>query len=239
MVVKMFSKIISGFNSSDNVLNELWPREDGSISRSWSHEPMQWFLLYLFLMQCCLRARRSLASNFDCQPGSLRKQISPDSLNILMKSSQFHVQGRHSEIIPQLVHIVFGDWWTSAHYRTLNFQLAFECFCLVFMSDFFPLPMRPLPPQTPALIVGHTWVTFKKSRSFPGMFSSFFSFLSLTWNRSRYISSSAILRPTQPLTPKPNGMEPKGFGLSQPSRSHRSGLNVNELGNVSSSWLMA
>ncbi len=65
------------------------------------------------------------------------------------------------------------------------------------------------------------------------------SLSSLTRDRTKYISSSAIRRPTHPLTPKPNGMLPKAFGLSWQSRSHLSGLNVNGSGKVSSSWLMA
>lgn len=37
--------------------------------------------------------------------------------------------------------------------------------------------MRPLPPQTPALIVGHTWVTFKKIQEFPWDVQQFFLLL--------------------------------------------------------------
>lgn len=63
--------------------------------------------------------------------------------------------------------------------------------------------------------------------------------LLLTLNRAKYISSSAILRPTQLLTPKPNGMEPKAFALTPWPRSHLSGKNLSGSGNVSSSWPMA
>lgn len=63
--------------------------------------------------------------------------------------------------------------------------------------------------------------------------------LVLTLNRAKYISSSAILRPTQLLTPKPNGIEPKAFVLTPWPRSHLSGKKWCGSGNVSSSWPMA
>lgn len=71
------------------------------------------------------------------------------------------------------------------------------------------------------------------------LFAVFYLLLLLTLNRAKYISSSAILRPTQLLTPNPNGIEPKAFALTPWPRSHLSGKNLYGSGNVSSSWPMA
>jgi len=92
------------FSTSQSSLNELWPREDGSVTGwgsdmafffavftdsdfwkcSWAHAVISLTESSLFLMQCRPRAWRSLASSIDLQPCPLHSEMSPDSLNLLM-----------------------------------------------------------------------------------------------------------------------------------------------------------
>ncbi len=58
--------------------------DSGFWKYSWAHLVMSMTKSCRWVMQCCLRPRRPLASNKGLRPCPLRTEISPVSLNILM-----------------------------------------------------------------------------------------------------------------------------------------------------------